>query len=106
MHDSRERDPLTSVRAFAGRVPGVEPGGRRPIVYGRRTGDWLQYWLLFGADDAGPRHAAHRPPRGRLGDGPARLRRGRAVRGVYAQHAGAERAGFGWASRQVGRPLV
>ena len=50
VHDSRERDPLTSVRAFAGRVSGVEPGETRPVVYGRRTGDWLQYWLLFGAD--------------------------------------------------------
>ena len=64
------RDPLTSVQAFAGRVPGVEPGRARPAVYGRRAGAWLQYWMFFAAQLAGPRPAPHGPARGRLGDGP------------------------------------
>src|SRR5918994_3853426 len=45
-HDSREPDPLTSVRAFSGRVPGVPSGRARPVVYGRWAGPWLQYGPL------------------------------------------------------------
>jgi hypothetical protein len=106
VHDSRESSPLTSVRAFAGRAPGVEPGPARPTVYGRRTGPWLQYWLFFAANDQ---------DRGVLNTGrhegdwelvQYRLRRGRMVQAVYAQHSGAESCGFGNVRRSRGRPVV
>jgi len=106
VHDSGERDPLTSVRAFAGRVPGVEPGAVRPVVYGRRVGRWLQYWMLF---------RANRQDRGLLRTGrhegdwelvQLRLRRRRPVQAVYSQHSGAELCPYGWARRVGDRPIV
>jgi hypothetical protein len=106
VHDSGERYPLASVRAFAGRVPGIARGRVRPVVYGRRTGHWLQYWMLF---------AANSQDRGILRTGrhegdwelvAIRLRRGTPVRAVYSQHSGAESCGFGWATRTGTRPLV
>jgi hypothetical protein len=106
VHDSGEHHPLTSVRAFAGRVPGVEPGPARPVVYGRRAGRWLQYWMLF---------AANSQDRGMMRTGrhegdwemvQFRLRRGRPVRAVYSQHSGAESCRYGWAARGGGRPVV
>ena len=106
VHSGGEPDPLTSVRAFAGRVPGVEPGRPRPVVYGRRAGSWLQYWMLF-------EYNSH--DRGLLRTGrhegdwemiQLRLRRGRPVQAVYAQHSGAESCGFRWAARGGERPVV
>src|SRR5918998_1270252 len=93
VHDSREPSPLTSVEAFAGRVPGVADGRPRPTVYARRAGPWLQYWLFF---------AENRQDRGLFRTGrhegdwemvQYRLRRGRIVQAVYAQHSGAESCG-------------
>jgi hypothetical protein len=106
VHDSRERDPLTSVRAFAGRVPGVEPGQPRPLVYGRRAGRWLQYWMLFAANsqDRGVLRTGRHEGDWELVQ--FRLRRGRAVRAVYSQHSGAESCSFAWATRAAARPLV
>jgi hypothetical protein len=106
VHAGDEPDPLTSVRAFAGRVPGVEPGRPRPVVYGRRAGRWLQYWMLFENDSQ---------DRGLLRTGrhegdwemiQLRLRRGRPVQAVYMQHSGAESCGFRWAARGGTRPIV
>jgi hypothetical protein len=91
VHDSRDDAPLTSVEAFAGTVPGAPAGEPEPTVYGRRAGRWLQYWMLFAANDQDRglvrtgRHA---------GDWELvqyAIRDGRLVRGVYAQHSGAER---------------
>jgi hypothetical protein len=107
VHDSRERSPLTSVEAFAGTLPGVPAGRPTPTVYGRRSGDWLQYWMVFAANDQDRgflrtgRHA---------GDWEMvqyRLRDGALVRGVYAQHSGAERCPSG-AIRMTprGHPVV
>jgi hypothetical protein len=101
VHDSRERSPLTSVRAMAGRVPGVEPGRARPVVYGRRTGPWLQYWMFFAEDNQAP--GTHE------GDWELvqyRLRGGRPVRAVYAQHSGAESCGYSRVRISRGRPVV
>jgi hypothetical protein len=106
VHDSRERSPLTSVKAFAGRVPGVEPGTPRPTVYGRRAGPWLQYWLLF-ADN--PQDRGVLKTGRHEGDWEMvqyRLRRGRPVQAVYTQHSGAESCGFGNVRRSRGRPVV
>jgi hypothetical protein len=106
VHAGGEPDLLTSVRAFAGRVPGVEPGRPRPVVYGRREGGWLQYWMLF---------ANNSQDRGLLRTGrhegdwemiQLRLRGGRPVQAVYSQHSGAESCGFRWAARGAERPLV
>jgi hypothetical protein len=107
VHDSRDTARLTSVQAFAGSVPGVRPGPPGPALYGRRDGAWLQYWMLFArnAQDRGllrtGRHA---------GDWEVvqyRLRRGRIVEAVYAQHSGAERCGTrGLGVRPSGRPVV
>jgi hypothetical protein len=106
VHDSGEQSPLTSVQAFAGRVPGVEPGPVRPVLYGRRAGPWLQYWMLFATNDQ---------DRGLLGTGrhegdwevvQYRLRSGRIVQAVYAQHAGAESCGSAGLRRARGRPVV
>ncbi len=108
VHDGRETDLLTSVEAFAGRVPGV-PERRprpRPAVYGRRAGPWLQYWLLYArnAQDRGVLRTGRHE-----GDWEMvqfRLRGGRAVRAVYAQHAGAESCGYSRVRRSRGRPVV
>src|SRR5215213_6882882 len=97
---------LTSVEAFAGRVPGVESGTPVPTVYGRRAGPWLQYWLLFASNDQ---------DRGVLRTGrhegdwelvQYRLRGGRPVQAVYTQHSGAESCGYGGVRRSRGRPVV
>jgi hypothetical protein len=106
VHDSGEPSPLTSVQAFAGRVPGVRGGRMRPTVYGRRVGPWLQYWLLF---------AENQQDRGVLRTGrhegdwelvQYRLRDGRPVQAVYTQHSGAESCRFGAVRRSRGRPVV
>ncbi len=106
VHDSREQYPLTSVKAFAGRVPGVERGPVRPVVYGRRAGRWLQYWMLFAYNDQ---------DRGVLRTGrhegdwelvQYRLRRGRLAQAVYSQHSGAESCGPANVRRSRGRPVV
>jgi hypothetical protein len=106
VHAAGEPDPLTSVRAFAGRVPGVEPGRPRPVVYGRRAGEWLQYWMLF---------ANNSQDRGLLRTGrhegdwemiQLRLRGDRPVQAVYTQHSGAESCGFRWAAHGGQRPVV
>ncbi|HTE59722.1 MAG TPA: hypothetical protein VK631_05180 [Solirubrobacteraceae bacterium] len=106
VHDSGERSPLTSVQAFAGRVPGVDPGRLRPTVYGRRAGAWLQYWLFF-ADNPQDRGALRT---GRHeGDWEMvqyRLRGGRVVEAVSTQHSGAESCGFADVRRSRGRPVV
>jgi len=106
VHASGEPDLLTSVRAFAGRIPGVEPGRPRPVVYGRRAGQWLQYWMLFenNTQDRGILRTGRHE-----GDWEMiqlRVRRGRPVQAVYAQHSGAESCRFRWASRGGPRPLV
>ena len=106
VHASGEPDPLTSVEAFAGRVPGVPDERPRPTVYGRRAGPWLQYWLFFAAStqDRGLfRTGRHE------GDWEMvqyRLRHGRAVQAVYAQHSEAESCGYGQVRRSRGRPVV
>jgi hypothetical protein len=106
VQDSRESSPLVSVKVMAGRVPGVAPGRVRPTVYGRRDGEWLQYWMFF---------AANEHDRGLLGTGrhegdwelvQYRLRRGGLVRAVYAQHAIAESCGIANVRRSRGRPVV
>jgi hypothetical protein len=104
--DGDETSPLTSVQAFAGRVPGVRPGRGRPTLYRRRVGQWVQYWMLFArADqDLGPlrtgRHA------GDWGLVQFRLERGRIVEGVYAQHDSAERCGAEAIRFRRRRPVV
>jgi hypothetical protein len=106
VHDSGERSPLTSVQAFAGRVPGVPDGRPRPTVYGRRAGPWLQYWMLFeeNLQDRGIfRTGRHE------GDWEMvqyKLRGGRIVRAVYAQHSGAESCGIGGVRTSRGHPVV
>jgi hypothetical protein len=106
VHDSRERSPLTSVEVFAGRVPGVPPGRPRPTVYARRSGPWLQYWMLFAENlqDRGIfRTGRHE------GDWEMvqyRLRRGRIVQAVYAQHSGAESCGARGFRTSRGHPVV
>ncbi|MEZ0292072.1 MAG: Vps62-related protein [Solirubrobacteraceae bacterium] len=107
IHAADEPAPLTSVQAFAGQVPGVRPGPAVPTLYGRREGEWLQYWMLF---------ADNPQDRGLLRTGrhegdwemvQYRLRRGRIVQGVYAQHSGAEACGTrGLRIRPSGRPVV
>lgn len=106
VEDSRETSPLTSVEAFAGRVPGVPGGTPEPTVYGRRTGPWLQYWLLFSSDDQDRgvlRTGRHEGDWEHVG---VRLRRGRPVAAVYSQHAGAEMCRWGAVRRSRGRPVV
>jgi hypothetical protein len=106
VHDSGETAPLTSVEAFAGRVPGVAAGRPRPTLYGRRTGPWLQYWMFFASNpqDRGVLHTGRHE-----GDWEMvqfRLRDGRPVQAVYAQHAGAESCGYSHVRRSRGRPVV
>jgi hypothetical protein len=106
VHDSREPDTLTSVRAFAGSVPGVAPGPAQPVLYGRRAGPWLQYWMLFAHDSQDRRPLRTGRHEGDWEMVQLRLRRGRPVQAVYAQHSGAESCGYGWASRGGSRPVV
>jgi hypothetical protein len=106
VHDSAEPSPLTSVEAFAGRVPGVPSGRPRPTVYGRRAGPWLQYWMLFEANvqDRGLLRTGRHEGDWELVQ--LRLRRGRPVQAVYAQHSGAEACGVRGFRRSRGRPVV
>src|SRR5918999_2201768 len=105
VHAGGEPDPLTSVQAFAGRVPGIKPGPARPVVYGRRAGQWLQYWMLFegNTQDRGILRTGQHEGDWELIQ--LRLRRDRPVQVVYAQHSGAESCGFRWAARGE-RPVV
>jgi hypothetical protein len=106
VHDSGERSPLTSVQAFAGRVPGVAPGRPRPTVYGRRAGPWLQYWLLFADNpqDRGVLRTGRHEGDWELVQ--YRLRGDRLAEAVYAQHSGAESCGASAVRRSRGRPVV
>jgi hypothetical protein len=106
VHDAGERSPLTSVQAFAGRVPGVRAGRPRPTVYGRRAGPWLQYWLLFAANpqDRGVLRTGRHEGDWELVQ--YRLRGGRPVQALYTQHSGAESCGYGGVRRSRGRPVV
>ena len=103
VHDSRDDSPLTSVEAVAGAVPGVPEGVPQPTVYGRRAGRWLQYWMFFAqqSQDRTGRHA---------GDWEVvqyDVRDDVLVRGVYSQHAGAERCPAGAIRTTArGRPVV
>jgi hypothetical protein len=106
VHAGGERDRLTSVRAFAGRVPGVEPGPPRPVVYGRRAARWLQYWMLFAANSQDRGLLRTGRHEGDWGMVQLRLRGGQPVQAVYAQHSGAESCGFRWAARGGKRPVV
>jgi uncharacterized protein (TIGR03382 family) len=45
VHDAGERSPLAS----AGERPGTVAS--EPVVYERRTGPWVQWWLLFPRND-------------------------------------------------------
>ena len=106
VHDGGERSPLTSVQAFAGRVPGVRAGRPRPTVYGRRAGPWLQYWLLFAANpqDRGVLRTGRHEGDWELVQ--YRLRGDRLVEAVYAQHSGAESCGAASVRRSRGRPVA
>ncbi len=106
VHDSREKSPVASVGAFAGRVPGV-PASSGPVVYERRAGRWRQWWLVFehnGQDRGLVRTGRH------AGDWEMVQVRvdaaGQPVEAVYAQHSGAERCS--WRSVEVrgGRPVI
>jgi len=102
----REPDPLTSVQAFRGRVPGIRPGAPRPVLYGRRVGPWLQYWMLFARQDQdlGLLRTGRREGDWELVQ--YRLDRGRIAEGVYAQPGGAERCGAESMRFRRGRPVV
>jgi hypothetical protein len=106
VQDSAEQSPLTGVKAFAGVVPGVLDGAPQPTIYGRRAGNWLQYWLFYAANtqdrgivDVG-RHA---------GDWEVvqyKLRDGFPVRAVYSQHSGAESCSMQHVRTRRERPVV
>ena len=69
VHAEGEPDPLTSVQAFAGRVPGVHRARRARALRPAR-GSVAAVLDALRARGPGPRRAPHRPPRGRLGAGP------------------------------------
>jgi hypothetical protein len=106
VHGEGEADPLTSVQAFAGRVPGIRPGRVRPVLYGRRTGPWLQYWMLFAraSQDMGVLGTGRHEGDWQLVQ--YRLERGRVVEGVYQQPGGAEHCGATELRFRRGRPVV
>ncbi len=63
--------------------------------------------VLLRRPGSGPRHRAHRAPRGGLGDGPVPRRSdGRPVETVYAQHSGAERCDWKTVEQRGGHPVV
>ena len=106
VHDAQETGRLTSVRAFAGRVPDVPPGPERPVAYGHRDGPWLQYWLFFAynAQDRGIVATGRHEGDWELVQ--FRLRGDRPVEAVYSQHSGAESCPYGWVRRAGYRPIV
>jgi hypothetical protein len=106
VHDSRETSRLTSVRAFAGRVPEVLPGHERPVVYGRRAGPWLQYWLFFAYNPQDRRVVSTGRHEGDWEMVQFRLRGERPVQAVYTQHSGGESCPYGWVRRSGTRPVV
>jgi hypothetical protein len=104
VQDSAEQSPLTGVKAFAGVVPGVLDGAPQPTIYGRRAGNWLQYWLFYAAERqktvVAGRHA---------GDWELvqyEIRNSVLVRGVYSQHDGAERCSSLHIRTRTDRPVV
>ena len=60
--------PAASVAGVRRRGAGCPPGRTRPTVYGRRAGRVASILDPVRAQRAGPRRAADRAPRGRLGD--------------------------------------
>lgn len=104
--DADETSSLTSVQAFAGRVPGVRPGRPRPVLYGRRVGPWLQYWMLFARDDQDLGVAATGRREGDWELVQYRLERGRIVEGVTSGRAAPERCGAEDMRFRRGRPVV
>jgi hypothetical protein len=104
VQDSAEQSPLTGVKAFAGVVPGVLDGAPLPTIYGRRAGNWLQYWLFYAAETQrtvlSGRHA---------GDWEVvqyKLHDGFPVRAVYSQHSVAESCSMQHVRTRSGRPVV
>lgn len=101
VHDAGERSPLGSVGARPGTV------AREPVVYERRTGRWVQWWMLFARNEQDRgivrtgRHA---------GDWEMVQVRvdaaGRPVEAVYAQHSGAERCPWSAVEVRDWRPVV
>jgi VPS62-like protein len=101
VHDSRETSGLASVGARPGTF---EPA---PVVYERRAGDWVQWWLPFASNDQDRgllrtgRHAGDwELVQVRLDDA------GEPVEAVYAQHSGAERCPWDAVETRGGRPVI
>ena len=84
-------------------IPGTRGTGREPVVYERRAGGWVQYWIWFedNTQDRGVlrsgRHA---------GDWELVQYRADGSEAVYAQHSGAERCASSDVERLGGRPVV
>jgi hypothetical protein len=106
VHAEGEADVLTSVQAFAGRVPGIRPGRPRPVLYGRRVGPWVQYWMLFARarQDLGVLRTGRHEGDWQLVQ--YRLERGRVVEAAYQQPGGAERCGAAELRFRRGRPVA
>ena len=95
VHDARDDSPFTAV------------AGDRPVVYGRRAGDWLQYWL-YARDNPQDRGIVRT---GRHeGDWELVMvhlgRGGRPDRVLASQHAGAEVCAWSDVERVGPRPRV
>jgi hypothetical protein len=101
IHASGDRFPATSVAGSG--VPGTRGAAPPPVVYERRAGGWVQYWMWFeqNPQDRGilrsGRHA---------GDWELVQYRADGSEAVYAQHSGAERCPVGSLESRGGRPVV
>ena len=101
VHAGAERDPATSVAGLG--HPGhrgAEPG---PVVYARRAGGWIQYWLWF---EANPQDRGILRSGRHAGDWEMVQYRLDGSEAVYAQHSGAERCPSSELERRGGRPVV
>ena len=84
-------------------MPGTRGAAPAPVVYERRAGGWVQYWIWFedNTQDRGVlrsgRHA---------GDWELVQYRTDGSEAIYAQHSGAERCAARDVERRGGRPVV
>ncbi len=101
VHAGGERYPATSVAGSG--IPGTRGAKQGPIVYARRAGDWVQYWLWF---ESNPQDRGILRSGRHAGDWEMVQYRLDGSEAVYAQHSGAERCPSSELERRGGRPVV
>ena len=101
VHAGAERYPATSVAGSG--IPGTRGARPGPVVYARRAGGWVQFWLWF---EANPQDRGILRSGRHAGDWEMVQYRLDGSEAVYAQHSRAERCPSRELERRGGRPVV